>query len=90
MQDSKSWRQRLSLRLYAETACSVIVEIAEHADGDLPAAMVIPVGVDVKDRPVRLHQPHADRLDERRPRKTNSGAMRTGRKGSAMAWVSVS
>ena len=37
---------------------------AERADGDLRSRhrFGIPLGVDLEDRPVRLNQPHADRL----------------------------
>ena len=53
---------------------------AERADGNLRSGhrFGIPVGVDLKDRPVRLNQPHADRLG-RQATKTDSGAMRAGR-----------
>ena len=56
---------------------------AERADGNLRSGhrFGIPVGVDVKDRPVRLNQPHADRLG-RQAAKTHSRAMRAGRQGA--------
>ena len=56
---------------------------AEHADGDLRSGhhLGISVDVDVKDRPVGLDQPHADRL-RRQAAKADSGAMRAGRQGA--------